>query len=86
MKQLNKIHVIHKNSHEMKQGILVDYAGEFEMFGKLSVGEQIRGTHIKFRNITDYDEHYINAIDERYDAEDAIFNSCIYKKKLYSSI
>ena len=55
-----------------------DYEGEFEMVGKLSVGDQIRTTHIRFRNITDY-EAYINSIDEGCDAEDAIFNGYIYK-------
>ena len=34
---------------------------------------QVRQTHIRFRKIDDY-ESYINAIDEGYDAEDAIFN------------
>ena len=34
---------------------------------------QVRQTHIRFRKTDDY-ESYINAIDEGYDAEDAIFN------------
>ena len=48
------------------------------MVGRLKVGEQIRQTHIRFRNISDF-EAYINAIDHDYDSEDAIFNSYIYK-------
>ena len=48
------------------------------MVGKLSVGDQIRETHNKFRNIAGY-KAYINAIDEGYDAEDAIFIGYIYK-------
>ena len=76
LKELNKIHAIDKNLHEIKNEILVDYAGEFEMAGKLSIGDQIRETHIRLRNITDY-ESYINAIDEGYEAEDAIFNGYI---------
>ena len=48
------------------------------MVGKLSVGDQIRMTHIRFRNITDY-EAYIISIDEGYDGEDAIFNGYFYK-------
>ena len=71
--ELNKIHVVNKNLHEIKQEILVDYTGEFEMVGSLEVGIQIRQTHIRFRNIADY-ETYINAIDQDYDSEDAIFN------------
>ena len=55
-----------------------DYEGEFEMVGNLQVGDQIRQTHIRFRNISDY-EAYINAIDQDYDSEDSIFNGYIHK-------
>ena len=48
------------------------------MIGNLKVGDQIRQTNIRFRNMDDF-EAYINAIDEGYDAEDAIFNRYIYK-------
>ena len=77
-KELNKIQVIDKNLHEIKNEILLDYIGEFEMVGNLKVGGQIRQTHIRFRNIEDY-EAYINSIDEGYDARDAIFNCYFYK-------
>ena len=53
IKELNKIHVFNKNLHEIKQEILIDYTGELEMVGKLSVGDQIRETHIRFTNIID---------------------------------
>ena len=33
------------------------------MVGKLSIGDQIRETHIRFRNNTEH-EAYINSIDE----------------------
>ena len=78
LKELNKIEVINKNLHEIKQEILEDYTGEFEMVGNLKVGDQIRQTHIRFRNISDY-EAYINAIDQDYDSEDSIFNGYICK-------
>ena len=48
------------------------------MVGNLINDDQIRQTHIRFRNISDY-EAYINSIDEGYDADDAIFNGYIYK-------
>ena len=48
------------------------------MVANLKVGDQIRQTHIRFRNIAEY-EAYIKAIDQDYDAEDAIFNGYIYK-------
>ena len=47
------------------------------MIGSLKVGDQLRQTPIRFRNIDEY-ESYINAIDDGYDAEDAIFNGYIY--------
>ena len=49
------------------------------MVGSLKVGDQIRQTRIRFRNITVY-ETYINAIDQDYDSEDAIFDGYFYKK------
>ena len=44
----------------------------------LKVGDQVRQTHIRFRNIDDY-ESYINAFDQDYESEDVIFNGYIYK-------
>ena len=84
LRELNKIQVIDKNLHEIKNEILLDYVGEFEMVGNLKVSDQIRQTHIRFGKMDDF-EAYINAIDEGYDAEDAIFNGYIYKNR-YSSI
>ena len=48
------------------------------MIGKLSIGDQNREKHIRFRNIDDY-ESYIIAIDQDYEAEDAFLNGYIYK-------
>ena len=48
------------------------------MVDNIKVGDQIRQTHIKLRNIDDY-ESYFNANDEGYDAEDAIFNGYFHK-------
>ena len=42
------------------------------MVGKLSLGDQIRETHIRFTNIDDF-KSYVHAIDEGYEAGDAIF-------------
>ena len=78
LKELNKTQVLHKNLHEIRNEILGDFTGEFEMIGKLSVGDQIGTTHIRFRNITEYEE-FIISIDDGYDAEDSIFNGYIYK-------
>ena len=48
------------------------------MVEKLSIGDQIRETHIRFRNTTEY-ESYSNAIDHDYESEEAIFNGYNYK-------
>ena len=77
LKELNKIEVIHKNLHEIKHEILLDYTGEFEMVGNLKVGDHIRDTRVRFRNINDY-EVYINKIDQDYESDDAVFNGYIY--------
>ena len=46
MRELNRTEVVNKNLHEIKNEILRDYVGEFEMVGNLKVGDQIRQTHI----------------------------------------
>ena len=78
MKELNKVQVVNKNFYETKEEILTDYTGEFEMVGNLNVDDQIRQTHIRFRNVADY-ESYIHAIDQDFVSEDALFNGYIYK-------
>ena len=48
------------------------------MVREISIGDHIHQTHIRFRNINDY-ESYINAIDQDYESEDAIFRGYNYK-------
>ena len=48
LKELNKIQVIDKNLHEIKNEILLDYNGEIEIVGSLKVGDQIKENHIRF--------------------------------------
>ena len=48
------------------------------MVGSSKVGDQNHQTHIRFRNISNY-EAYINSIDEGYDAKNVTFNGYIYK-------
>ena len=48
------------------------------MVGNLKVGDQIRQTHVRFRNMDDF-EAYINSIDQDYDSDDSIFNGYIYR-------
>ena len=78
LKELNKIQVIDKNLHEIKYEILEDYEGVFELIGNLKIGDQIKQTHSRFRNMDAF-ESYINKIDDGYDGDDSIFNGYIYK-------
>ena len=61
------------NLHEIKNDILEDYTGDFELIGSMLVGEIEQKTNIRFKNVDD-SESYINAIDiSGYDSEDVIF-------------
>ena len=71
--------VVDESLHETKNEILREIAGELGRVEKLSTVDQIRETHIRFRNITDYDQ-YTNAIGLGYDSEDAIFSG--YNQKI----
>ena len=48
------------------------------MDGRLKIGDHIRETKTRYRNIEAY-EGFINSIDIDYDSEDTIFNGYIYK-------
>ena len=85
LKELNKIEVVNKNLHEIKQEVLQDYNDEFEIVGNLKVGDQIRQTHIRFRNMVEF-ESYTNFIDEGYDADDCIFNGFFINSTLLNLI
>ena len=78
LKELNKIQVIDKNLHGIKNEILLGYGDAFEMVGNSKVGDQVHQTNIRLRNIDDF-ESYINSIDQDYDSDDSIFNGYFYK-------
>ena len=78
LKDLNKIQFVDKNLHEIKNEILGDYAGEFEMVGSLVFVDQIWQTHIRFRILSDF-ESSVNSIDQDYESDDAFFDAYIYK-------
>ena len=67
------------NLHEIKNEILEDYTGDFELIGSMLVGEVEQKTNIRFKNVDDF-ESYINAIDNSgYDSDDVIFTGWLYK-------
>ena len=65
----NKIYVNNLNLYEIKNEILQDYTGDFELIGKMIIGPIEHKTNIRFKNMDDF-ERYINAIDVDYDSED----------------
>ena len=67
------------NLHEIKNEILEDYIGDFELIGSMLVGEIEQKTNIRFKNVDDF-ENYINAIDNSgYDSDDVIFTGWLFK-------
>ena len=74
----NKIYVNNLNLHEIKDEILQDYTGDFELNGKMIIGPVEHKTNIRFKNMYDF-ERYINAIDIDYDSEDVTFTGYLYK-------
>ena len=65
----DNIYVNNLNLHEIKNEILEDYTGDFELIGKMIIGPIEHKTNIRFKNMDDF-ERYINAIDIDYDSED----------------
>ena len=71
----NRKHVNGLFLHEIKNEILEDYRGDFELL----VGELEQKTNIRFKNVDDF-ESYFNAIDNSgYDSDDVIFTGWLYK-------
>ena len=75
----NRKHVNGLNLNEIKNEILEDHRGNFELSGSILVGDVEQKTNIRFKNVDDF-ENYINAIDScGYDSEDVIFTGWLYK-------
>ena len=64
--------------HEIKDGILQNYTGDFELSGLMIIGPIEHKTNIRFKNMDDF-ENYINAIDVDYNSEDVTFTGYVYK-------
>ena len=64
--------------HEIKNEILQDYTGDFELHGKMIIGPIEHKTNIRFENMDDF-ERYTNAIGIGYDSEDVTFTGYVYK-------
>ena len=75
----NRKYVNGSNLHEIKNEILEDYTGDFELIGSMLVGEVEQKTNIRFKNVDDF-ESYFNAIDNSgYGSEDVFFTGWLYK-------
>ena len=74
----DRIYVNNFNLHEIKNEILQDYTGDFELNRKMIIGPIEHKTNIRFKKMDDF-EKYINAIDVDYDSEDVTFTGYVYK-------
>ena len=74
----NKIYVNNSNLHEIKNEILQDYTGDFELNGLKIIGTIEYKTNIRFKNMDDF-ESSINAIVIDYESEDVTFTGYVYK-------
>ena len=54
----NKKYVIGLNLHEIKNEILLDCTGDFELNGLMDIGPVKHRTNIKFRNLDDFGKLY----------------------------
>ena len=50
----NNIYVNNLNLHEIKNEILKDYTGDFELIGKMIIGVVEHKTNIRFKNLDDF--------------------------------
>ena len=74
----NKKYVNSLNLHEIKNEVLQDYTGDFELNGLMIIESVEHKTNITFKNMDDF-ESYINAIHIDYDSEDVTFTGYVYK-------
>ena len=75
----NRKYVNGLNLHEVKNKILEDRTGDFELIGSMVVGEVEQKTNIRFKNVDDF-ESYINAINNSiYDSQNVIFTGWLCK-------
>ena len=74
----NKKFVNNLNLHEIKNKILQDYTGDFELNAKMIIGPVEYKTNLRFKKMEVF-ESYINAIDVDYDSEDVTFTGYVYK-------
>ena len=65
------------NLQEIENDILGRYEGDLEMVADLFIGENFGKTHMRFRNISDYEASF-NAIFITYDSEDSIVTSVVF--------
>ena len=74
----DKIYITGFSLHEIKNEILLDSKGDFELNGSMVIGPTEHKTNNRFKNMDDF-ENYINAIDIDYDSEVVTFTGYFYK-------
>ena len=73
-----RIYVTGLNLHENRSEFLLNFTGDFELYGLIVIGPVERKTNNRFRYMDDF-ESYINAIGFDYDSEDVVFPGHVYK-------
>ena len=75
----NRKYVNGLNLHEIKNEILEEYTGGFELIGSMMIGETEQKANISFKKVDDF-ETFINVIDNGvYDSQDVVFTGSFYK-------
>ena len=58
LKESNKIPVVDETLNEIKNRILLNFGAEFEIVGKLPLGDQITETHSRLRKMDDFESYF----------------------------
>ena len=76
----NRKYVNGLNLHEIKNEILEDHTGDFELIGSMLVGEVEQKTNNRFKNVDDFESYIIAIVNSGYDSEDVLFTGWLYKQ------
>ena len=74
----NQLYVNSLNLLEIKNQILLDYTGDFELYGLMVIGLVGHKTNIRFMYMYDF-ESFKNKTDIAYNSEDVNFTGYVYE-------
>ena len=77
LREVIKMEINDMNFHEIRDEVIKEYNGAFEMDGSMVFDEKVRKTNIRFRNFKVF-ENFINGLDENgYEIDDSNFTGFI---------